>query len=500
MFDRTKCFCQGQCRADPVIKQLRAQAREPTHRNKLLRMAREAVLKAPRCPFTHGILGNILTNHGSPQYAEEHIHQAMALGDAPTQGYTNLGFCYIQMGMVKRAEQAFMSAIQANPNMIPAHVGLAKCADLNQDHERAVVLGKQVFDSHPDAHMIRVIYGKALASQGNIDAALAVMATGDCSVLFERGKIKERNGDYAGAWGDYCEANKATGHKYGADEADRRIANHRAFWGANRMETMPNVPNPVGKPLTPLFITGFPRSGTTLIETMLSGHKNIHPGDELKYIHELAAFSRSWLGASEDYPMSLAHMMFRDNYPILRSMKAYYIQNAMELHDPDKMYLTDKMPLNEMHLPFISMLFPESPIIHMRRNPMDIVLSNFSTYLTHGFNQSFDLVSSATHYAKVDRLLLHYVEKVEMNYTEVVYENMVADPEAAMRRIAEFCALPYEEATIHPELNKNHPRTPSYEAVKQPINSNSIGRWKKFEPYMGDALRILEPIMKREGY
>lgn len=497
-YDMQNCFCAGKCRAQQAIQLNTAGEME-----KAFNAARNATLDAPNCPYTHGILAYLMNLNGNAAYADRHIHASKVLGDYPAVAETQLGHRAIALGDAAGAEAAFNRALMLNANHAPARAGLAKALEIQGRYDQAADAASIAYVVAPDLPQLRITYGKSLAQLGRLEEAIGILSAGalESPALYERGRIFEKLEQYDSAFADYTVANQKTGKVYGDAEAAKRIGNHKMFSTRTQLDALPRLTGyGLGKPVTPLFITGFPRSGTTLFETMLSAHPRIQAGDELPYIHHLAGYAQAWLQAGNVYPFALNELAIGDKAAILQAMRAYYTGKVMEQHAPEKMYMTDKMPLNEMHLPFISILFPEAPIFYMRRHPLDIIISNYSTFLTHGFNQSFDLVSAATHYDRVDDLLLHYKNKVQMNFEEIRYERLIADPEPEMKRILAYCALPYRKACIQPELSANHPRTPSYEAVKQPLNDKSIGRWRKFEKYMGNAMRIVEPILIREGY
>ena len=463
--------------------------------------ARLAVLKAPNCAHTHGILAFIMNNTGNAVIAERHIQINKILGGNTANADIMLGRSYIARGMLKAAENAFMSAFRSNPNAVQAYVGLAETYEKQGDYVRAEGLAQTAWEMDPKAPMATLVYGKILSAMGLPEKALSIMAdTMDIGALFERGKIKEKIGDYLGAFEDYATGNRISGKVYNYEEASKRISNHKTFSTRQNISRIPRIKGNGDTGTTPVFITGYPRSGTTLFETILSNHTDIQPGDELGFIHQIASQSQAWLGSTDFYPFSLNDTIIGDKNAVLSAMRSYYIAKCQPFIDPDKPYLTDKMPLNEMHLPLISILFNEAPIFYVRRNPLDIIISNFATYLEHGFYQAFDLNTCATHYAMVDDLLIHYKSKVDMNFAEIRYETLIAEPENEIREAIDFIGLPFDAKCLAPETNTRHARTPSYEAVKQPINDSSIGRWRHFEMFMGDAMRIVEPILIREGY
>lgn len=463
--------------------------------------ARSAVLKAPNCAQTHGILAFVMNNTGNPIIAERHIQITKMLGGNTAHADIQLGRSFINRGMLKAAENAFMASFHADPNNVQAYIGLAEAYEKQGDRVRAEGLAQTAFEMNPKAPMVTMIYGKILAAMGLPDKALSVMSdTLDIGALFERGKIKEKMGDYIGAFNDYSNGNKLSGKVYNYAEASKRVNNHKTFANKQNLSRIPKI-NGTGKgEWSPIFITGYPRSGTTLFETILSNHTDIQPGDELNFINHIAGMSQAWLGASDMYPFSLNDTIIGDKNAVLAAFRSFYTAKCMPIVDTEKQFLTDKMPLNEMHLPLISIIFNEAPIFYVRRNPLDIIISNFATYLEHGFYQAFELNSCATHYALVDDLVLHYRSKVDMNFAEIRYEDMIAEPEKEIREAIDFIGLPFDARCLAPETNTRHARTPSYEAVKQPINDSSVGRWRHFEMFMGDAMKIVEPILIREGY
>lgn len=495
-FDKENCFCAGQCRAQEAITLNQAGEVE-----KAFHAARRAVLQAPQCPYAHGILGNIMNNNGNALYAEKHIRESKLLGDHPAVSEMQLGYSFIASGKIDAAADAFTASIGVNVNFLPAHVGLAKVCEIRGELDQARTLAENVFSIDPTVPTVRVVYAQILAQLGEHEKAIGVL-TGprmDFVALYERGKLYERIGSYDMAWADYQEANRLTGKVYDDAEAMLRINNHKVFTSRGQLARLPKLVDQASSTM-PLFITGYPRSGTTLLETMLSAHGDIDAGDELRFLHNIAGFCQAWLGSDQPYPFALDELSIGDKTAVLGAFRSYYLAKVADINPAGTRFVTDKMPMNEMHLPLISILFPEAPTLYIRRHPLDIIVSNFSTYLTHGFNQSFDLVSCATHYARVDDLLQHYLRKVEMNFREINYEAMIAAPESEIRPVLAGMGLPWRKACVQPELNKHHARTPSYAAVKKPLNDKSIGRWKNFEKYLGPIMAIVEPIMEREGY
>ena len=197
------------------------------------------------------------------------------------------------------------------------------------------------------------------------------------------------------------------------------------------------------------------------------------------------------LASPLSYPEALAELWMGDQREGLNELRDYYLNRAAKagIFREDADFFTDKMPLNETHLGLISLLFPQSPIIHVIRHPLDVVLSVYSNHLTHGFYCASALESIAQHYLLIAELIAHYKKHVTMRYLSVRYEDMVADQEANVRRILEFIGVAFDPNCLNFETNTRYARTASYAQVTEKLYDRSRYRYR---PY----LKNLEPAVK----
>ena len=166
----------------------------------------------------------------------------------------------------------------------------------------------------------------------------------------------------------------------------------------------------------------------------------------------------------------------------------------------NELLFTDKMPLNVDNLPLISMLFPESPIIHIVRNPMDVCLSSMFSDFMHGHEWLNSIVDAAVFYKQTTTLVEHFKQNLPMRYLELRYEDLVADQEDWSRKIIDFVGLPWDEQCLQFHKTKRVARTASYDQVNQKIYNTSVARYKNYEKHLAKPLEILEPVMKQYGY
>ena len=167
---------------------------------------------------------------------------------------------------------------------------------------------------------------------------------------------------------------------------------------------------------------------------------------------------------------------------------------------PGTAWFTDKMPLNEMHLGLIALMFPRAPMIHVLRHPLDVVLSTFSNHLTHGFYCSYALDSVARHYRLVIELVEHYRAAMMLRYLPVRYEDIVEDQEATVRRLLDFIGEAFDPRCLNFHENRRYARTASYAQVTRPLYREARYRWRHYRRHLEPVIPILEPVINRLGY
>ncbi len=158
------------------------------------------------------------------------------------------------------------------------------------------------------------------------------------------------------------------------------------------------------------------------------------------------------------------------------------------------------MPLNETHLGLISLLFPQSPIIHVIRHPLDVLLSVYSNHLTHGFFCASRLETIAQHYNLVADLIAHYKANLKMRYLPVRYEDMVVDQEENVRRVLKFIGVEFDPRCLRFEENTRYARTASYAQVTEKLYDRSRYRYRPYLRQLTPVLDALAPVIARLGY
>ena len=298
---------------------------------------------------------------------------------------------------------------------------------------------EQRFPNDPAVRLTRAVL---LGRQRKYDEALALIdstVSGDARLgpneLLEKGRLLDQSGRYDEAWAAFAEgkrlARELSGQVYLDAAAQQQIDRLRTFFTSGRLRLIPRATVRSDAP-QPIFILGFPRSGTTLVEQTLSAHPKIAAGDELPLIHEITAIMPRMLASPLGYPEALAELWMGDQREGLDNLRDYYLQKVRQMGVLRRgaARFTDKMPLNETHLGLIALLFPEAPLIHVLRHPLDIMVSAFSNAFTHGFYCASDLPTAAKHYVRVMDLVQHYRGEMTLRYLPIRYEDIVVRPAA----------------------------------------------------------------------
>jgi tetratricopeptide (TPR) repeat protein len=237
----------------------------------------------------------------------------------------------------------------------------------------------------------------------------------------------------------------------------------------------------------PIFIVGLPRAGSTLVEQILASHSSVEGTMELPDIMGMAAKLGGKRVAGEEwaYPGVLANLSAVES----RALGEQYIGQTRIQRKTNKPFFIDKMPNNFLHLGLIRLVLPRARIIDARRHPMACCFSVFKQYFAQGQRYSYSLEHLARYYRDYVDLMAHFDVVAPGAIHRVIYERMVEDTENEVRRLLEFCGLPFEPATLNFHQNDRAVRTASAQQVRKPIFREGLGQWRHYEPWL-DPLRL----------
>ncbi|MGB3725691.1 MAG: sulfotransferase [Glaciecola sp.] len=235
------------------------------------------------------------------------------------------------------------------------------------------------------------------------------------------------------------------------------------------------------KDTAPIFIVGLPRAGSTLLEQILASHSLVDGTMELHEIMGLASKLSKGNAEQAVYPHHLTQLPKE----YFKAFGEKFI-NDTHVYRQGGAYFIDKMPNNYMHIGLIKLILPNAKIIDARRDPMACCFSGFKQLFGEGQEFTYSLNDIAIYYKNYLRLMDHWQQLFKGEILLVEHENMVNNTEAEIRRMLDYCDLPFEQACLDFHKTKRAVKTPSAEQVRQPIYKSGLAQWENFAPYLGE--------------
>lgn len=414
---------------------------------------------------------------------------------------TELGLAESSMLDFEAAERAYREAIRLDPRALSAHLELGLLLEnLNRTDELAALVeaGKARRLTGPEPGFIEAW---SLRRRGRFAEALPLAeATPETIHPVRRSQliaeIHDRLGDSERAFAAFEAMNRASlagkpappGPSYResvAANAKSMTPERVAAWTAIEVEPVPAAP---------IFIVGFPRSGTTLLDTLLMNVPALHVLEELPILREVEA---SILGETDPGRWTASEV---------RALRARYFEvlDAQAPPAPGQI-VVDKHPLHMARMPIVHRLFPDASIVLVERHPCDAALSCFMANfnLNQAMRSFTDLRETALTYDAVFDAWTRAQTLLPLRVHRVRYERMVSDLGAEMRSLLQFLGLPWDEGVLDNQASaasRGHVRTASYAQVTEPIYQRSAGRWERYRAQLAPVLPILAPWAERMGY
>lgn len=310
---------------------------------------------------------------------------------------------------------------------------------------------------------------------------------------FALAKAHEDAGSYEDAFRHYADGNalRRSGIRYEAARFSDHVRRSHALFtrGFFASRTGHGTPEP-----DPIFIVGLPRAGSTLLEQILASHSLIEGTMELP---DVIGIARELGGAAARareplYPDVLARLTARE----CRALGQRYLAQTRVQRKTGRFFFVDKMPNNFAHVGLIHLMLPNAKIIDARRHPVACCFSVFKQHFARGQNFSYSLDDIARYYRDYVGLMAHFDAVLPGRVHRVYYERMVEDTEAEVRRLLDYCGVPFEPACLRFHENERAVRTASSEQVRRPINRDGMDQWRHFEPWLGALREALGPVLE----
>jgi len=480
---------------------------------------RQALLIRPQDGSLHAALARALQQQGREFDALDEYRRALALGAAPASLNMLLALLFFDHGERRQALDQFRQIAARDVDPLRGRLMLIKWLIMEGAHDEATSSIREILEEFPRSADALCLLGRLEMDRGDFTAAadsferalssdpdtaaaqqglIAIrrVSTGDGPLITEMerllqksslvdgdrmllhyglGKAREDLGNYSAAWSQFREANRIKrrllvrtrkvldqpNHAATIDQVISLftpdfIARHQAIGSGSER---------------PVFIVGMIRSGTTLVEQILSRHPQMAAGGELKFWNR-RAYLHSLLQANAFEAAAAA-----------QTAAAY--EKLLGSISTESLRVTDKMPTNFLLLGLIHLLFPKARIVHCVRDPRDICVSIFTTAFENPPDFTSDWNSIVFYYRQYARLMQYWKQILPAEcLMEVSYQRLVAQPETVTRELIGFCGLPWNELCLSPQSNTRIVATPSNWQARQPVYDRSVGRWRHYAPWL----------------
>ena len=440
---------------------------------------RRAVEIQPEYPHTHNGLGNVLHMKGAYDEAEASYRRALEIRPDFPEAIGNLAILYELLNRLEEAESTATEGLLLWPNNALINVGMAKCEERKKQYQQAVDRLERVLASmRPDE----------------------IVANG---IQYQLGRLYDRLGNSKRAFVHFNRGNQLTEQRIRLSPADKqaysRVVDTLAKTFTPQWVDSWSAPAASGTEETPVFLVGFPRSGTTLLDVILDSHPRIQTLAEKPTV---VAVEELVHGMPGGYPGALADLTAER----IKELRGEYFRAADRFIDRDpRKVLIDKFPLNTVSTGLILRVFPSAKFIVALRHPCDVCLSCFM----QRFEQNAAMIhfltleDTARLYDKVMNLWRQYLRVLPHRCHLVRYESLVEDFETETRRLLDFIGVPWDDAVRRYDKHAVRNRsinTPSYCQVSEPIYRRARYRWRRYAEQLEPIMEVLKPHIEYFGY
>jgi tetratricopeptide (TPR) repeat protein len=408
----------------------------------------------------------------------------------------------VAVGRFDEALALYDEFVELDPNAAPAHLLRGHALKTVGRLDEAVAAYRAVYRAKSD-------FGDAFWSLANLktyrfeDAEIAQMrekqqaestsVDDKIHFCFALGKAMEDAQDYQSAAEHYLLGNqlKNAQTQYDKESMTFKLAQQRTVCSARMFESFGDAGCSAPDPI---FIVGLPRAGSTLLEQILASHSMVDGTLELNNIPAIAhrLNGRRMVNEEPRYPMILNQL----TPDMAQKLGQTYIDET-QIHREGGQFFIDKMPNNFRDVGLIKMILPNAKVIDARRHPMSCCFSGFKQLFFEGQEFTYGLSEIGTYYRDYVDLMDHWDEVLPGYVLRVQHEDVVDDLETQVRRMLDFCELPFEQRCIDFHKTKRNVRTPSSEQVRQPIFRTALDAWQNYEPWLGPLKEALGEDVRR---
>lgn len=426
---------------------------------------REVRRVQPSDPMVIELTGTVLNSLGEYEAAELFFERAHEMSPQNPSALMNLGNVRVFLGKIDDAVALFKRAIDLEPNSAQCHWGLANSAKAKDDTHIKTMQG--LIDSG----------GQSKRSQGFLHYAI--------------GKENEDLGNWPEAFSAFTQGARARRETVEFNEADE-TAMFEAIKETYTAQWLANCPAGAEDP-APIFVLGQPRTGTTLIERVITSHSQVYSAGELQQFG-LAVRRASRHADPKRFSKELFIAAATINPAEIGNM---YLRSTAKLRDKSPFFV-DKLPVNYLNIPLILAALPKAKIVHLVRGPMDACFASFKQLFADAYLHSYDQSEMARHHARYRDLMAYFRQEFPGRIVDISYEDTARDLEPNARKLINALKLDWEDACLNFHESSSGVATASSVQVREPAHTRSIGRWRRYEtellPMMGELTRLGVPL------
>lgn len=404
---------------------------------------------------TYNNLGNLFFSQNKNESAISYYKKATKINSRFFVAYYNLGVTFKNIGKINDAKLNLQKTIGINPNFYPAHRILSQITKYKKNNPH--------FES-------------LMKSYENIK----IPKKNKTELFFAIGKAYEDLKDYKKSFDFFKEGNYL--RRQNVNFILKKEINEfhilKKIFNQNLISRFKNKGH---RDSTPIFILGMPRSGTTLVEQIISSHSDVYGGDELEFLPKVIQNN-----ISSEIDVSFIKKINNFSNQDFTKIGRDYIREIKKISSKSKK-ITDKLPINFKWIGLISVILPKSIIIHCTRNPKDVCFSIFKNYFTNKkLNFAYDLKEIVSFY-KIYVDLINYWKKVLPNKIyDLSYEKLIKNPNVQIKKLIKTCDLKWEKSCIEFYKNKRPIKTNSNTQAREKLYKTSVHSWKNYEKYLSE--------------
>ncbi len=465
------------------------------------RLFQRAIRLAPDFSGAMTDLARLLKEQNRFDEAIEWCERMVELEPGNPQAHFQLAGTLAPAALTYRAIGAYERALELAPTFPGARLGLGHVLKTVGRQEEAVEAYRECIRLRPDS-------GESYWSLANLktyrlsDEDVAEMEKrlqqddlthqSRVNFTFAMAKALEDRGDFERAWHYYAEGNLAQRKEEKYDPVGAEVMNDAIIEVFDRafLEKNAGLGNPDP---SPIFVIGLPRSGSTLIEQILASHSQVEGTSELPYVGRVATSLNRNRADGVNYPEAMRELAAEH----LQALGQDYLDLAALHRAEGTPRFIDKMPNNFPAVGFLHLVLPNAKIIDARRHPLDSCLGCFRQLFAKGQTFTYDLTDIGEYFLEYQRMMDHWHEVLPGRVLTVQYEELVNDVDNQVRRLLDYCDLPFEESCLRFYETDRPVRTASSEQVRQPIHNRSVGYWRNYAGKLDELRSVLEPVLPR---